>query len=301
MDRNAYTQANRVAWNEVTPIHQRERKVDLKEKFKKKGYSTLDEAITTKFQKLGIQGKPVAQLCCNNGRETLSLINLGAASRVGFDISDAAIEEARGLAETSGLNCEFVRTDVYDIGEEYTDRFDLIYLSIGGIVWLPDLDAFFSIVRRLLKNHGLVVIYDSHPVTNILGAEGDEEFDPSNPLKPVFSYFREEPWISNNGIDYIGKTSYKSETMYSFTQPMSMVISGLGKMAFTCENCSNSLTIYRVYLVISKGRQPFLCLIFWSEKNSADSCFVDLNKNRDETKKISDGKTDVFLLTIAVY
>lgn len=224
MDIKKYTRANREAWNEVTPIHREVRKVNLKEKFKEKGFSTLDELISSKLKQIPIDGKKVAQLCCNNGRETLSMVNLGAESAVGFDISDEAIKEARELAEISGLNCRFIRTDVYDIGEEYFDTFDLIFITIGALPWLPDLDRFFDIVSKMLKKEGTLLIYEEHPFVYMLATEKDGEFDPENPMKLAFSYFREEPWIDNTGIDYIGKTVYRGKTSYSFSQKLSDVI-----------------------------------------------------------------------------
>ncbi len=222
-----YTETNREAWNEVNPIHQRARKIDLKMKFKEKGFSTLDEVETGKLKEIAITGKTVAQLCCNNGRETLSLVNLGAAAAVGFDISDAAIQEAEQLADISGLNCRFVRTDVYDIGSEYDAAFDLIYITIGGLTWLPDLDRFFGIVSGMLKGNGTLMIYDEHPFTYMLATSGDDEFDGDNPLNPAFSYFREKPWIENSGLDYLAKSTYKAKTAYSFSHKLSDICNAI--------------------------------------------------------------------------
>ncbi len=229
MDIKKYTEANRHSWNEVTPIHQKARKVNLKDEFKKPGFSTLDNVITSKLKELAIDGKRVAQLCCNNGRETLSLVNTGAESAVGFDISDETIKEANELAEISKLNCRFVRTDVYDIGEEYFNQFDLIYISIGALYWLPDLTRFFKISANMLKSKGSLVTYESHPFTNMLAMEVDKEFDKKDPAKIIFTYFREEPWISNDGIDYIGKTTYKSKTNYGWAYKLSDIMNAIIK------------------------------------------------------------------------
>jgi SAM-dependent methyltransferase len=227
MRKKDITRANRKAWNQATTVHQKARSDSLKNLFRQKGYSTLDDLITALLKDLGLVGKKVAQLCCNNGRETLSLVNLGAEKAVGFDISDEAIKEARELAEISGLNCEFVRSDVYDIGEEYHNQFDLIYISIGALSWLPDLDRFYGIVAALLKSKGLLVVYEMHPFTYLLAAEDEEGFDPGNPMKITYSYYRSEPWIAENGMDYVGKSKYKAHTSYSFTQKISDLINPL--------------------------------------------------------------------------
>jgi len=164
---NEIAEANRLAWNEVTPIHQKARELDLKDAFSKSGYSCLDEVITKLLLSMPLAGKNIAQLNCNNGRELLSIINLGASSGVGFDISDEAIKEANELREIADLNAKFVRTIVYDITEKYFGRFDCVFISIGSLYWMPDLDACFKVITNILKPNGKLLIYESHPITDI--------------------------------------------------------------------------------------------------------------------------------------
>jgi len=227
MDIKRITESNREAWNQASLVHQKTRKVNLREAFAKTDYSTLDEIETEALKKIGLKGKAIAQLCCNNGRETLSLVNLGAKSAVGFDISDEAIKEAITLRDISGLNCEFVRTNVYDIGEAYDDKFDLVYISIGALCWLPDLDKFFAIVSAMLKPAGRLFIYEAHPVLNMLAEKDEPEFDLENPFNVCNSYFKKEPWITTDGMDYIGGTKYDSKPAYSFSQPLTDIFTGI--------------------------------------------------------------------------
>jgi len=230
MDKKKVINANREAWNEATLKHQKARGDKLKKAFADGKHSTLDETVTGQIKQLGIESKNVAQLCCNNGREILSLINLGAKSGVGFDISDEAIAEARELAEISKIDASFVRTDVLEIGEEYNDAFDLVYISIGAMTWLPDLDRFFEVVARLLKNDGILLIYEQHPFTCMLAATDEPEYyDADHPLNAAISYFKTEPWEENSGIDYIGGTTYDAKTSYCFTQKFSDIINPIVK------------------------------------------------------------------------
>jgi len=229
MNYKKITEANREAWNEVTPIHQKNRKENLKELFKQKGFSTLDKIITDKLMNIGLDGKSAGQLCCNNGRETLSLLNLGVKTAVGFDISDEAIKEARELAEIAGLKCGFVCSDVYDIAPDHFGKYDLIFITIGALSWLPDLHRFFGIVSKMLKPRGELVIYEQHPFLYVFATEGDDEYDPEIPNKIAFSYFRKEPWADDCGIDYIGKTTYDAKTNYSYTQTVSDIINAIVK------------------------------------------------------------------------
>jgi SAM-dependent methyltransferase len=224
MDPKKYTEANRDAWNEATHVHQKHRGGSLKEKFREKGFSTLDETITAMLKDIGLKDKHVAQVFCNNGRELLSIINLGAASGVGFDISDEAIKEADELKNISGLKAEFVRTDIFDIDKIYFNKFELVYISIGGLTWVQDLDAAFGKIIGLLKPGGHLVIYDQHPFYFMLALDDEDGYDPAHPDKPVYSYFKTEPWSSTSGIDYVGKTKYKAKVNYSFTHKFADII-----------------------------------------------------------------------------
>ena len=43
----------------------------------------------------------------------------------------------------------------------------------------------------------------------------------------VFSYFKEEPWIDNDGVDYIGETTYASKPLYSFSYSFATILNAL--------------------------------------------------------------------------
>src|SRR5689334_5136743 len=84
---------NRKAWNAVTKTHRDadfERLVELLCTPEKNCLSNTEMEWLVKD--IGIQGKSIAQIACNNGRELMSLKKLGANTCIGFDISDAVIE-----------------------------------------------------------------------------------------------------------------------------------------------------------------------------------------------------------------
>ncbi len=95
MDLKEFTRANREAWNEVMPKHQKVNKVDLDTFFARPGFVIqTDKDVLRMFDKISMKGKDVIHLCCNNGIELMSIKNMGANRCVGVDISDAAINEA---------------------------------------------------------------------------------------------------------------------------------------------------------------------------------------------------------------
>ncbi len=221
-----FTQANREAWNETAPIHAVQNLQDLLEHFRVSGYSCLHKPFEVeRLQALKLEGKAVAQLCCNNGRELISVKNLFNAGRcVGFDISDRFIEQAKSLNAAANQDVEFVRVNVLEIPESFTAQFDLVYITIGALGWLPDLQVFLSTISRLLKPGGHVLIYEMHPILDMFEGDGDAK---QNPLELKHSYFRTAPYIETGGLDYYGGKSYQSKTMYWFHYKISDLIGGL--------------------------------------------------------------------------
>ncbi|MBS0359100.1 MAG: class I SAM-dependent methyltransferase [Proteobacteria bacterium] len=212
-----YTEAQRRAWNEVAPIHKESQFEKLLSNFKTPGYSCLDPVETELLQKIGIQGKSVAQLACNNGRELLSVKNLGAGHCVGFDISGEFINQAKILAAEGKIDCEFQELDVYDMPEIYNHQFDLVYITIGAICWMPDLGKLFDVIARILKSGGSVLIYDIHPFLGMFS-----ELDKSDPAIPKLSYFHTEPVVdTDGGLDYYTGKTYESSARWWFHYKLS--------------------------------------------------------------------------------
>jgi SAM-dependent methyltransferase len=227
MDRKTITQKNREAWNEAMPYHQKGRKLDLKEEFKKKTFSQLHSVEIEAFKSIRIKDKRVIHVCCNNGIELISIYRLGARECIGVDISDKAIEEARQFASIAEANCHFIQSDVYELQPDTLGTFDVVYISVGALCWLPNLPRFFKIVGALICSGGHVVIFESHPFTNVLAFDGEEGFNPKFPRNAVYSYFRKDPFIFTDGIDYIGGTTYESKPHVNFSFTLADIFDGL--------------------------------------------------------------------------
>ena len=230
-----YTTANRLAWNEAMPLHQKANKSKWDDLFSVPGYSVIREPELSHIRSLNLKDKKVAHLCCNNGVELMSLINMGAIHGIGFDISDVAIAEANQRSKKFDSNCQFVQSDVYEIPEAFNGTFDIVYLSIGCLGWLPDLKAFFKKAFALLNVSGMIFIHESHPFAEMLPADDRKDVDPLQIIEP---YFKADPYIESNGIDYIGNTSYKSEPMYWFVWTLSDIFNSLIKNGFRLEHFS---------------------------------------------------------------
>lgn len=226
--RRAYTDANREAWDEAAPVHENANQARLLEAFSKPGYSTLDTHCLDRLEEIGIQGKSIAHICCNNGRELLSLKNLGAGRCVGFDASPAFIAQARALANASGhSDVAFVITDVYDIPPEHAGPYDIVVITIGVFGWMPDLTGFIQVLARLTRPGGHLFIEETHPV--LLMYEQGEDGAPSY-LK--HSYFKQEPWVETSGLDYYQGTKYPSKPNYSFQHTLADIMMAAVEVGF---------------------------------------------------------------------
>ena len=219
-----YIQANRRAWNETEAFHRKVSFEKLLEAFQKPGFNILDNYAVKILERISVQGKNVIQLCCNNGRELLSIKNMGAARCVGFDLSDAFIKQAGELMLAGGINCEFYQGDANRIPQEFESKFDLVFISVGTFGWMPDLNSFISQIKKLLVPGGWLFIYEMHPILDMF----DEEPGPEFPIQPVLkhSYFKEAPFVEDTGLDYLGKTAYKSLPTYWFHHKLSDIFQG---------------------------------------------------------------------------
>lgn len=222
-----YAERNREAWNQVTPIHQQNNKINLQEAVQADEYSDLDPIETAVLKSVGVQQKRIAQLCCNNGRELISLLKLGAESGVGFDISDEAIKEAQLLATLSKTNCQFVRTNVVEIDPAYFNQFDLVFVTIGALCWFEDLKRFFAVAAQLLRPDGHLLIYELHPISILFALPGEADYEAEHELKIAYTYFRSEPFVIQSGLDYVGNTQYEAQTSYTFAHTLADIFAGI--------------------------------------------------------------------------
>lgn len=224
--------ANRNAWNEAADRHRAHAQyAALLEGFATPGFSVLDDTLTGRLHAIGLPGKAVAQLCCNNARELLSMKNLGATSVTGFDFSKAFLCQAKELAAAAGIEAELVRSEIERIPISYDGRFGIALVTIGVLGWMPDLEGFFGTARRLLKPGGHLVIYEQHPILNMY-----DNGEPGVLPQPDESYFRSEPYRSGDGLDYWGNTVYDAAPCYWMFHKMSDVILGLTRAGFTLED-----------------------------------------------------------------
>lgn len=218
-----YTEANRRAWNCAMPHHRRAMDQKWDDLLSNSDSPFQTEPELSALLKLGIKDKAIVHLCCNNGIELLSLKKLGAGSCTGFDISDEAIRDACNRAERFGIQAQFEQCNVYDIPSAYNACFDIVYITIGAMAWLPDLEGFYAVAKRLLKPSGILFIYEQHPFSEVLPWNLEEGTLPYIEN----DYFCSTPIKSTDGLDYYGNASYDAPETYEFVHTLSGIINAI--------------------------------------------------------------------------
>jgi len=210
---------NRKAWDETAAVHARSVLPELLARASRPGFSTLDVIERRVFDELGVVGKDVAQVCCNNARELLSLKVLGARRCVGFDLSEAFLAQGAALATAAGLELELVHGDMHLIPARFEDAFDVVYVTVGALGWLPDPARAFAVMARLLRSGGALFVYEMHPVLDMFESERGAEL--------VHSYFRTEPYVESDESDYMDPSARIASTSHWFHHTLGGIISGV--------------------------------------------------------------------------
>ena len=168
-------EANKLNWEDRVPIH--EASYGLEDFDDPKFISNVileDLPVLKNFlPSTGLNGLDVCHLQCHLGTDTVSLARLGA-NAVGVDFSPSSLKVARELADKHHDKARFVEADVLEVSSALTEQFDLVYTSIGTVVWLDDLTRWAQQIALLLRDGGLFFMRDIHPMMMTLDEAAGE-------------------------------------------------------------------------------------------------------------------------------
>ena len=211
-------EANRANWDDRVGIHTKSSFYGVEKWLANPSGPRFNE-----LEALGdVRGLSLVHLQCHFGQDTLDWARVGAEV-TGIDFSPAAIAAATDLAMKAGLaeNSRFICANVYDAPEALAGKlFDIVYVSLGALNWLPDVNAWGSVVGRLLKPGGRLFINDVHPMGATLDDAGE---------RIEFSYFEESenPLVFNEDTTYTDGPKLKSTLTYEWIHSMSEIIGAL--------------------------------------------------------------------------
>ncbi len=217
MAEKKFYETNKARWNELVDIHAKSQEYDVEGFIA--GKNSLHQA---ELDMLGdVRGKSLLHLQCHFGMDTLSWGRLGAKV-TGVDFSDTAIELARELARRTGVDAEFICSNIYDLQEVLDKQYEIVFTSIGVLCWLQDIDEWGRIVARHLKPRGTFLLVESHPIMWMFDDESDE-------LRIKYSYWhRDEPWSWDTNGTYANEAAeIKNRRSYEWQHTVSDVLNSL--------------------------------------------------------------------------
>ena len=213
-----YVAANRANWNDRVAIHVASEFYDVAGWLERRPGMRERERDA-----LGdVTGLDVVHLQCHFGLDTLALADSGARV-TGVDFSPDAVREARRLAERAGLSgrARFIEADVLHAAEALLpDTFDVVYVSLGALCWLPSVAQWASQVAALLRPGGRLYLHDSHPLSWALD---DEE------PRLTYTYFEEaEPFVDDSPTTYTdGDARIASTRSYEWNHSLGEIVGAL--------------------------------------------------------------------------
>ena len=147
--------------------------------------------LDVELERLGplLQDAHVVHLQCSHGLDAFGLLNAGAASVVGIDISAEMVQQARATASTLGITAaEFRVSDALDPPADLRGTADLVYTGRGSLPWLLDIGRWGASVTGLLKPGGRAFVFEGHPLDALWDRRADGPV-----LRSGVGYFDEEP------------------------------------------------------------------------------------------------------------
>lgn len=118
-----------------------------------------------------VRGRRVLQLACSVGDEAISFAQLGAAV-TGVDIAPSHLATGRAKAEQLSVTVTYEEQDLMALDPSLTG-FDIVYISWGGICWVPDITVWARSVADRLNPGGLLMISEHHPLWEVLSPDVD--------------------------------------------------------------------------------------------------------------------------------
>jgi SAM-dependent methyltransferase len=142
----------------------------------------------------GVRGLDVLYLQSHLGADGVVMARAGARVTCA-DFSATALRRVRELAAACGVEVETVETDARDLPESLHGRFDLVYVTVGAICWIDDLDLWMRQVSLALRPGGRLVMVELHPLYQMI--------DVASPELVV-----DFPYAGGTGVSFTGTGTY---------------------------------------------------------------------------------------------
>lgn len=206
-----------------------------------------------------------------------------SARVTGVDFSPAAIDAASDLARRAGLSdrARFVCSNVYDAPAALEgEQFDIVYVTLGAIFWLPDVRAWAKVVATLLAPGGQFYIFEVHPFSMSFDDEGE---------RLVHDYFDDpdSPIVYDDGSTYTDGGRLTHTRTYEWNHSLGSIIQSLIDEGLVNDRfIEHDWTVFQEFPRLEKGadgtyrfptsrpRQPLCFTLHARRRNEANSFSV---------------------------
>ena len=175
----------------------------------------------------GVRGLDVLYLQSHLGADGVVLARAGARVTCA-DFSATALRRASELASQVGVEIETVEADSRALPSSLHGRFDLVYVTVGAICWIDDLDLWMRQVALALRPGGVLAIIEIHPAYQMVEQRTPE-------LVVDF------PYGGGTGLSFTGTGSYAdpestiTSTTTSYAHSIADIVMGAVRAGLTLE------------------------------------------------------------------
>lgn len=140
-----------------------------------------------------ISGLSVVDLGCGEGVTCRALLERGARSVTGVDISPVMIEAARSEQSSGSAPIDYVVSSFSDAPMLQSESFDRA-VSVMALMDLPNVRGAMQTAKRVVKRGGAFVFTVTHPIWDRRHTEWELSSSGIWQLKPG-DYFDKTPWV----------------------------------------------------------------------------------------------------------
>ena len=169
-----------------------------------------------------VKDKKILDLGCGAGGHDRKLIDLGAKSVLGIDISTKMIEEARNTTNTDKITYKILSMNNL---EELDEKFDLVVSSLA-IHYIEDYDSLCKKIYNLLNDGGEFIFSYSHPMDSAVILKDDMK-------RYVIIDGKKYFLISDYNNEGIRHSHWIVDDVITYHRNMSHLVNGLIDAGFT--------------------------------------------------------------------
>ena len=220
-----FLNTNQKLWDQWTGEHEKSPFYDLG------GFKAgKDRLHSIELSELGdVSGKSLLHLQCHFGMDTLAWARRGATV-TGVDLSEKSIALAGSLSEELNIPAKFVCSDIYELPENLSGEFDIVFTSYGVLHWLRDLPQWARIIAHFLKPDGIFYIVEDHPTFRMFTTEDETKIKLANPY-----FHTKEPEVVEMTGSYATNNRGETSSFYLWDHGIGEVVTSIVDAGLTVE------------------------------------------------------------------